>query len=40
MLSDYKDIQPIQYNILVNQIKNNKISHAYLFDENNYQSDE
>jgi DNA polymerase III delta prime subunit len=35
MLSDYKDIQPIQYNILVNQIKNNKISHAYLFDENN-----
>ena len=35
MLSDYKDIQPTQYNILINQIENNKISHAYLFDQNN-----
>lgn len=32
MLGDYKDIQPIVYNILSNEILNNKVSHAYLFD--------
>lgn len=35
MLDDYKDKQSVAYNILVNEIKNNHISHAYLIDENN-----
>lgn len=35
MLGDYKDKQPIAYNIMMNEIKNNHISHAYLIDENN-----
>ena len=35
MLDDYKDKQPIAYNIMMNEIKNNHISHAYLIDENN-----
>ena len=36
MLDDYKEGQPVAYNLLKNEIKNNHISHAYLFDENNY----
>ena len=35
MLIDYKDKQEIAYNIMINEINNNHISHAYLFDENN-----
>lgn len=35
MLNDYKDKQPIVYNIMMNEIKNDHISHAYLIDENN-----
>ena len=35
MLCDYKETQSIAYNLLMNEIVNNKISHAYLFDENN-----
>lgn len=37
MLDEYKDIQPIVYNILCNEISNNKLNHAYLFDVSNYQ---
>lgn len=36
MLSDYKNIQPVAYNILANEIKSNKLSHAYLFDVSLY----
>ncbi|MBQ8219332.1 MAG: hypothetical protein IJZ79_06220 [Bacilli bacterium] len=36
MLSSYKDKQGLAYSILSNEIKNNKISHAYLFDTNGY----
>ena len=36
MLSDYKDIQKLAYNLLVNDINNNCVTHAYLIDENNY----
>ena len=32
MLGDYKDTQPVIYNILSNEIVNNKVKHAYLFD--------
>ena len=32
MLDDYKDGQVIFYNVLSMAIKNNKISHAYLFE--------
>ena len=35
MLDDYKDKQPVAYNIMMNEIKSNHISHAYLIDENN-----
>jgi len=35
MLDDYKDKQSIAYNIMMNEINNNHISHAYLIDENN-----
>ena len=35
MLDDYKEKQPIVYNIMMNEIKSNYISHAYLIDENN-----
>ena len=35
MLDDYMDKQPIAYNIMMNEIKNDHISHAYLIDENN-----
>ena len=36
MLSDYKDKQFLAYNLLVNDILNNCVTHAYLIDENNY----
>jgi len=36
MLDNYKDIQPIAYKILINAVKKNKISHAYLFVSNFY----
>lgn len=36
MLSDYRDKQSIAYNIFINEINNNSISHAYLIDENGY----
>ena len=35
MLNDYKDKQDVAYNIMMNEIHNNNISHAYLIDENN-----
>ena len=35
MLDDYKDKQSVAYNIMLNEINNNHISHAYLIDENN-----
>ena len=35
MLEKYKDEQPVLYNLLTNSIKNNKLSHAYLFESNN-----
>lgn len=34
MLEKYRDGQTIVYNTLLNSIKNNKLSHAYLFDSN------
>lgn len=34
MLKLYKDGQPIFYNMVNNVIKNNKLSHAYIFDSN------
>ena len=34
MLEKYKNSQPYAYELLYNAIKNNKISHAYLFDTN------
>ena len=36
MLDDYRDKQTMAYNIMMNEIKNNCLSHAYLIDENNY----
>lgn len=36
MLNDYKDKQPLAYNLFVKDIENNCITHAYLVDENNY----
>lgn len=35
MLDKYKEEQPILYNLLTNAIKNDKLSHAYLFETNN-----
>ena len=35
MLDDYKNSQEIAYSLLVNTIKKNKLSHAYLFETNN-----
>ncbi len=35
MLDVYKEGQPIAYKLMVNSIKNNKISHAYLIEANN-----
>lgn len=41
MLDSFKAEQPLFYEEVVNSIKNNKISHAYLIETNNYQkSDE
>ena len=34
MFDEYKDKQSIAYNVLLQEIKNNTISHAYLVDEN------
>ncbi len=34
MLDAYKDGQAVAYNIMMNAINNNKLSHAYLFDSN------
>ena len=36
MLNDYKDKQSLAYNLFVNDIDNNCVTHAYLIDENNY----
>ena len=36
MLSDYKNEQELAYNLLVRDIENNCVTHAYLIDENNY----
>lgn len=36
MLSDYMDKQDLAYNLLVSDIENNCVTHAYLIDENNY----
>ena len=35
MLYDYMDGQTLAYNIMMNEIKNKQLSHAYLIDENN-----
>ena len=35
MLDDYKETQMVAYNIMMNEIINNHIGHAYLIDENN-----
>lgn len=32
MLEKYKDGQPIAYNLMINAVENNKLSHAYLFE--------
>lgn len=34
MLDDFKDKHELAYNIIINELKNNKISHAYLIDQN------
>lgn len=36
MLNDYKDKQLLAYNLFINDILNNCVTHAYLIDENNY----
>ena len=36
MFDNYKDSQFLAYSLILNSIKNNKISHAYLIDGNNY----
>ena len=38
MLDDFKEEQKIAYKILTNAIKNNKLSHAYLFETNGYKN--
>ena len=35
-MDDYKNIQEVAYSLLVNSIKKNKLSHAYLINANNY----
>ncbi len=35
MLDDYEEKQNVAYNVIMSEIKNNQISHAYLIDENN-----
>ena len=37
MLNDYKDKQSLVYNLFMNDINNNCVTHAYLIDENNYE---
>ena len=34
MLDTYKNGQPVAYNIMINAINNDKLSHAYLFNTN------
>ena len=34
-LDEYSNIQPVAYKTLIQAIKNNKISHAYIFETNN-----
>ena len=36
MLDNYLNDQELAYNIMINEINNNHLSHAYLIDENNY----
>ena len=36
MFDNYKDIQNVIYSMIINSAKNNKISHAYLIDSNEY----
>ena len=36
MLDNYLKDQELAYNIMINEINNNHLSHAYLIDENNY----
>ena len=36
MLDDYINEQPVPYKMLLGTLKNNKLSHAYLFETNNY----
>lgn len=36
MLDDYKEDQPIIYKVLTNQIKNDTLSHAYIFETSGY----
>ena len=36
MLSDYNEEQELAYNLLVRDIENNCVTHAYLIDENDY----
>lgn len=36
MLSDYKNEQELAYSLLIRDIENNCVTHAYLIDENNY----
>lgn len=38
MLDDFKESQFIAYSLLSNAIKNDKLSHAYLIDTNNYEN--
>lgn len=38
MLDEFKDKQPLAYDIMKNEILNNHLSHAYLIDENNYEN--
>lgn len=40
MLENYKETQKVAYKILTNAIKNNKCSHAYLFETGNYTESE
>lgn len=36
MLNEFKDVQPLVYNLFINEINDDKVSHAYLIDENGY----
>ena len=38
MLDEFKDKQPMAYEIMKNELFNNQLSHAYLIDENNYEN--